>query len=211
MMMIRAEPLFDSWLQLQPHSGSSKNGDAKKYQIWAGAELKAQALHLYFKVEVHSEPVSNVLEKIVFPEGTFAEKVPSRKIDLWKETCFECFIPSTDSTTYLEFNGAPNGNWNFYAFQNYRKGMSAFTISGEVPRLIALSRSEIGVVCEWQIPFTAIKQGFLSEFQELGLTVVLKTESETTYWALVHSGEKPDFHLRSSFIYPVKQIKETSS
>lgn len=39
---------------------------------------------------------------------------------------------------------------------------------------------------------------------EVGITTVVKLASgEVSYWALVHCGKQPDFHLRDSFVADV--------
>ncbi len=43
---------------------------------------------------------------------------------------------------------------------------------------------------------------------ELGISTVLKEkDGKTSYWALVHSGEEPDFHDRRSFVAGLPAIK----
>lgn len=172
------------------------------YQVWGGAELTASALRVRFKIEASD---SREFAKIVLPE---VNSHPDRRDELWKETCFECFIPSRRSDAYLEWNGSPSGDWNAYSFHRYREGMNAFDLSFEgQSRQTTLICSEKQIESEWVIPLLAIRIGGMSagdtqfDFNRVGLTLVLNTSVATTYWALSHEGVKPDFHLSSSFTY----------
>src|SRR3954465_4095195 len=42
--------------------------------------------------------------------------------NLWQHTCFEIFIAPSGMPSYHEFNFAPSGDWNAYAFRKYREG-----------------------------------------------------------------------------------------
>lgn len=179
----------------------------KSFRVWAGAETSASELRLFFKIEAAS-PKEFV--KVHLP-GSIAGSDAQRKKELWKDTCCEVFIPSAHSNAYLEFNGSPNGDWDWYSFRDYREGMVPFQLSSDaipVQRVYNVSPSQVEV--EWTLPLIGIRQGFQSvgenhhEVSAIGLSVVLNTTVATTYWALTHEGLKPDFHLKSSFVYQCK-------
>ena len=170
--------------------------------VFASAQLDDHFLYLRF--EIHN-PNSEQWNEILFPER---KPVGERKSHLWEETCFECFIAASDGSAYLEFNGAPSGSWDFYAFESYRKGQVVFQLEKQdEPQNVQFEKEEHRVLSVWKIPLNALKMGFESvkvqntKIASLGLTTVLKTKSNTYYWALIHSADKPDFHLRASFIY----------
>jgi hypothetical protein len=172
----------------------------RSYRIWTHAELSPSELRIRFKLEAAS---ANEFAKIILPKKN---PQPVRQNEIWKETCFECFIPSAHSDAYLEFNGSPSGNWNWYSFRGYREGMKEFVVPAESqPRQTALSLSDQQIECEWTLPMVGLRLGFLSagdsqfEFNRIGIASVLNTSIATTYWALSHEGIKPDFHLSSSF------------
>lgn len=113
--------------------------------------------------------------------------------ELWKNTCFEAFVCHEGQAAYSEWNMAPTGEWAFFEFSRYRERVSADAPRGPTR-------------CEWkqtgkrQLSLKAQLPCSLTGPLQLALTVVLKHASgETTYWALHHAGEKPDFHLRDSF------------
>jgi hypothetical protein len=123
---------------------------------------------------------------------------PSRKDELWKETCFECFFSVGGSNRYYEFNGSPSGDWALYAFDDYRQGMKhqIFASTSIHPVLVRWEREDHRLICEWNIP------RFTEEFLDgAGITSVIRTADTVSYWAIRHAGEKPDFHLKRSFIH----------
>ena len=137
------------------------------------------------------------LNKIEIP---LPAHTPSRKNELWEETCFEFFLGIKNSSCYWEFNLSPSGDWNIYRFDNYRQGM----------------REEIAVT---SLPFDIQRQSNALQLRlELDLSEIIPTEQsldvaittvvkdkdkEITYWALNHCGEQADFHLRDSFVIEV--------
>ena len=134
--------------------------------------------------------------QIAWPQASSA---PGRKDELWKESCFECFIQDGDGNSYLEFNGSLSGDWNLYSFTAYREGMKAVPVETEnSPKLFVLNQNESMLEVEWKIARSILPK----EVSKLSLTTVLKTnDGSVSYWALEHTGERPDFHLRSSFVY----------
>jgi hypothetical protein len=177
---------------------------ARSYRVSASAELTQSTLRVRFKVEGAS---AKEFAKIILPP---VNPSPVRKNDLWKDTCFECFIPSLHSDAYLEFNGSPSGNWNLYSFRGYREGINEFHLAPEsYPRQTVITFSDHEMVSEWTISTLGLRLGFMSagenqfEFNSLGLTTVLSTSEASLYWALSHEGVKPDFHTRTSFTHRV--------
>ncbi len=175
---------------------------AKAFQISAGAELSSSQIQLHYRIKAQTK---EIFQSIILPDSVAK---PSRVDELWKSTCFECFTPAREGTAYLEFNGAPNGNWNWYAFRDYREGMTSVpVVAGLTPKQVSISRGETELDVKWILPFAGVKQGLLSggagptDLGPFGLTVVLCTQEATTYWAVQHVGVKPDFHLRASFTY----------
>jgi len=179
---------------------------AKLYKVSAGANVTPAQIELRYKIEALT---NEAFAAIVIPP---MPKRPSRKNELWKTTCFECFIPGKGISTYLEFNGSPCGDWNWYSFQNYRAGVKPVSLASRLePKAVSMSKSERELEVTWILPMSGVIQGFAShgesiqQFDPLGLTVVLHTSAVTLYWALNHEGVKPDFHTRGSFTYdPVR-------
>ena len=135
------------------------------------------------------------VEQILVSESSAS---PARKNELWKETCFECFFSMGSSKKYFEFNGSPSGDWALYSFDDYRNGMKDVVVS-ESPVMEKFEKTADKIQCVWRIPY--FSDGIV---QSASIAAVIKgsvTTDPVSYWALKHAGEKPDFHLRESFIH----------
>jgi hypothetical protein len=176
------------------------------YKVSAGAAISTSQIELRYRIE---GTTPEAFSAIVIPE---VSPKPKRTDELWKTTCFECFIPGHETDAYLEFNGSPSGDWNWYGFQSYRSGMKPITASARLePKAVSMSKSDRDLEVTWILPMSGVLQGFnvhgesVQSVDPFGLTVVLHTQLATLYWALNHDGVKPDFHQRASFIYdPVR-------
>ncbi|MBD2439113.1 DOMON-like domain-containing protein [Nostoc sp. FACHB-110] len=121
---------------------------------------------------------------------------PSRKHELWQDTCFEFFVGLKNATSYWEFNLSPAGDWNIYRFDHYRQGMQTETTFIELPFHVEKSAS---FTLNLQLDLAKIIPP--DQKIDVAITSVIKQQNnQITYWALAHKGTKPDFHLRDSFI-----------
>ncbi|MEH1826272.1 MAG: DOMON-like domain-containing protein [Nostoc sp.] len=122
---------------------------------------------------------------------------PSRKYELWEDTCFEFFLGIKDSQRYWEFNLSPAGHWNIYRFDGYRQGMQEETAFEKLPFSVQNKADSLALALDVDL------DKIISENQEIeiGITTVIKyKDGEVIYWALTHQGAAADFHLRDSFI-----------
>ena len=120
---------------------------------------------------------------------------PSRRDGLWRTTCFEAFIRPGAGADYLEFNFSPSGDWAANRFTGYRRGM---TNAGIAAPEIFWSASGRAATLRARIDADALG---LTPSVRLGICAVLETVAgEKSYWALKHSGDKPDFHHPGGFI-----------
>ncbi len=120
---------------------------------------------------------------------------PMRRDGLWRTTCFEAFIKPGAGANYLEFNFSPSGAWAAYHFDGYRRGMTNADVTA--PEI------------NWRAPGRTVElaariedRGLgLSPSARLGISAILETnQNEKSYWALAHTGDKPDFHRADAFI-----------
>ena len=175
-------------------------------------EIRASLRHLGNAIEFEFLIAGSSLEiaDLVWPSA-LAPSQRSRRNELWKSTCLEVFLTGaqanadTDAEPYLEANVSPSGDWNLYAFDRYREGMR--TVSDAV--VAAHIEEKIGepyfrlVGAVRALP--GVPDGDFARLLACGelvfsATAVLEYSSGSReYWALHHAGEKPDFHLRSSF------------
>ena len=127
-------------------------------------------------------------------------KTGVRRDELWQTTCFEFFLSRTDRVNYYEINMSTNGDWNAYAFAKYREGMR---------QIAGVYRNPLQAVRSSDDTLDLSGTLRLADFPlvgpvVLGATAVLEYQDGVKdHWALVHKGEKPDFHLRESFIATV--------
>lgn len=123
---------------------------------------------------------------------------PARKDELWKGTCFELFLAIKDSLQYWEFNMSPSGDWNVYRMEAYRRvGFQEETRIQQLPFDVQKVANGISLLAGIDLSVLDLPE----QEQELGIAAVVRAKDESeTYWALVHPGPQPDFHLRESFI-----------
>ncbi|MFZ2958078.1 MAG: DOMON-like domain-containing protein [Candidatus Ozemobacteraceae bacterium] len=133
--------------------------------------------------------------------------VQERQDKLWEKTCFEFFLGPRGSAQYWEFNLSPNGNWNAYHFQEYRKGMQQEPAFSSLPFQFRRESSEVQLELKVDLNFIIPPEQAL----EVGISAILKfakksafsspsNKSGETFWALVHPGKEPDFHRRDSYV-----------
>ncbi len=122
---------------------------------------------------------------------------PTRRHELWQETCFELFLGPRDSPQYWEFNLSPAGHWNVYGFEAYRQGMH------EEAALTALPFTVIREAASLLLTLEVDVSGFIPVDRPLNaaiVAVIKAQDGELTYWALAHPGPRADFHRRDSFL-----------
>lgn len=130
-------------------------------------------------------------------EVTPPSDTPTRKNELWQNTCFEFFLGIKDSPRYWEFNLSPCGDWNVYNFDDYRQGMREEVTFTMLPFSVQQSEE----CCAIALDIDLDKIVSIEQKIELAITTVIKTNAgEVSYWALAHKGVEADFHLRESFI-----------
>lgn len=87
---------------------------------------KSSALNLAIKYQLSG--ATKVLNEITLLSESTSNK--KRTQELWKNTCFEWFVKSKNSSKYWEFNASPTGEWNFYELDSYRSNLKeSFLIS----------------------------------------------------------------------------------
>jgi hypothetical protein len=192
-------------MRIEPLHPFSECGEAKRagVSLEAFARVHQQDLILEYRLKVQDP---GFLQGLVPALSGARDGGPAgtRKDGLWKETCFEAFIGKNGSDGYFEFNGSVRGDWNLYSFEGYRAGMKEVPVTADpMPRLAGLGVTDGSLELEFSVPLELL--GGESAIGRMGLTAVLKTAQSTSYWAIRHAGEKPDFHLRRSFCHdPVR-------
>ncbi len=122
---------------------------------------------------------------------------PTRKNELWQDTCFEFFIGIKDTPGYWEFNLSPSGDWNVYRFTGYRQGMVEETAFTEMPFRVERRGDNLALSLDLDLAKIILPEAAI----EVAITTVIKDKnSEVSYWALTHKGAAANFHLRDSFV-----------
>ncbi|BAY73616.1 hypothetical protein NIES25_00240 [Nostoc linckia NIES-25] len=122
---------------------------------------------------------------------------PSRKHQLWEDTCFEFFFGIKNSPQYWEFNLSPAGHWNVYRFDGYRQGMREETALTILPFNVKNQPDKLLLTLNIDLDKIISPEQII----EVAITTVIKYRNGgITYWALTHRGAEADFHLRDSFI-----------
>ena len=117
---------------------------------------------------------------------------PARRDGLWRETCCELFLYD-GAGKYREFNFAPSGQWAAYGFAGYRNGGHDYE---------PLRPPEISTDLGNSV---FVLTAFIDARELAGATcaalsaVIVEAGGQTSYWALAHGVEKPDFHDPSCF------------
>jgi len=137
------------------------------------------------------------LTVLVLPEPEAPNATGERCNQLWQSTCWECFVAENDSPVYWEINLSPSHHWNVYHFTGYRQGMSV----PPLPPPVIRSWSKKGLY-RLDAVIAGLPVARNKASWRLGLSAVLAAkDGEKAYFALVHPGEKPDFHHPESFLY----------
>uniref|UniRef100_UPI004056A284 DOMON-like domain-containing protein n=1 Tax=Candidatus Electronema sp. TaxID=2698783 RepID=UPI004056A284 len=158
-----------------------------------GLQLTGSAARSYSGLLISWE-LRGRLKSILLPEQSAA---PLRRDQLWQESCFEFFAAPTVSSQYWEINLSPSGDWNVYAFDEYRAGMREETALAALPFRIVRRTESLRL----ELVFSLDKIIPPEQPLALGISAVLRHRSgRSSYWALTHCGLKPDFHMRESFL-----------
>ncbi|MEH2163298.1 MAG: DOMON-like domain-containing protein [Nostoc sp.] len=126
-----------------------------------------------------------------------SSNTPSRKHELWKDTCFEFFVGIKNSARYWEFNLSPARHWNVYRLDGYRQGMQEETAFIILPFNIQNQPHKLTLALNVNLDKIVSAEQTI----EVAITTVIKhRDDEVSYWALTHQGAEADFHLRDSFV-----------
>jgi len=121
----------------------------------------------------------------------------TRTDELWRHTCFEAFVGSSQSAAYYEFNFAPSKQWAAYRFSNYRTDLCVAT-EINAPQITVRSNPE-RYVLQASVELSPLLFSRCSTLR-VGLSAVIEdTSGHRSYWALAHPPGKADFHHSDSF------------
>lgn len=123
--------------------------------------------------------------------------VPTRKFNLWEETCLEFFLRLQNTTEYWEFNLAPSGDWNVFHFLNYRQNLTEESAYSS----LELAVSQLGDVLSLDLEIDLEPIIHSAPNLDVAITTVIQNSNgELSYWALNHPTSVADFHHQDSFL-----------
>jgi hypothetical protein len=159
-------------------------------------EIKGRAVRDKNILTVHYELAGN-LQDIDIPARNHK---PSRVKGLWENTCFELFAAAGDESPYREFNLSPSGDWNVFRFERYEEHRRVADLK-EDPLFTALPFRTEKQPGTFSLDLGFSLEGIARTDQplEIGISAVVKSGTRS-FWALAHSGPRPDFHRRDSFV-----------
>ncbi len=121
---------------------------------------------------------------------------PQRRDELWQHTCLEWFVAQPQREPYWEFNLSPNGDWNVYQLDGYRRGLQPDGQYGALAVRTSPGERRASFTVTAPLPTSLAT----AEPLELAVTAVLEQRSGAiSYWALHHGGAEADFHRRDGF------------
>lgn len=157
------------------------------FAVWASAERSAAfgetaTLNLWFGV---SAPMNRFVVPVPAP-------APARRDNLWRSTCFECFLKEPGQDPYQEWNFSPSGDWAAYDFESEREGMEIAEVAGAPYIRTEDNLTWWGIGATLSIPADV--------HVAIALSAVLEEQSgQRHYFALHHPSEQPDFHHPDCF------------
>jgi len=111
---------------------------------------------------------------------------------LWRHTCFEMFLRSPESASYVELNLSPSEAWAAYDFTGYRQGMAERAMPRQPDCTARIGGDTL--IFDAAIPMA----GLPPRPWLMGLTAVIEEEGGVmSYWSLAHPPGPPDFHAAS--------------
>lgn len=172
--------------ELQPFATTPSS---ETFQVLCDVELTADALELRYRIQ-------GPIDSLVLPQEVGN---PQFRDELWMSTCLEVFLQPQGQTTYEEWNFSPSGNWAYYHFREYRRPSDG-GLKLQPLEPLQWIRNNHQLLLQVDIP---LFQTFthVDEILQYGVTAVLQLKNgEKQYWALQHAGDRPDFHLATSFV-----------
>ena len=161
----------------------------------------------HIEVDV-ARPSAGSLVLFYFVTGKISDlRIPSvipggHADELWRHTCFEAFIRSSQDEGYYEFNFAPSTQWAAYWFSSYRSGMRVAT-EISAPRIEVQSDAGLYAL-QASLDLDRVSSLPHDAVWHLGLSAVLEeTSGRKSYWAFAHPPGKPDFHHSVCFAHEI--------
>jgi len=164
---------------------------------FAVTRIDVEALRSQTHGLVFAYTVTGTINDLAVPPMAAA----TRTDELWRHTCFEAFVRSSQSAAYYELNFAPSTQWAAYRFGAYRTDMRVAT-EIDAPRITMQSNPE-RYILRASVELGQLQLSRGSRLR-IGLSAVIEEiGGHRSYWALAHPPGKADFHHSDSFALEV--------
>jgi hypothetical protein len=178
----------------QPFSLKNFKEDTFLFGIEIKGNIERRSNTLFASYEIAGD-----LSKIIVPEKKI---IPSRRYNLWENTCLELFIAIKDLPKYWEFNFSPSGDWNVFYFKSYRNegfGNKLYEEGSFLSLPFISQRDPEKLKIKLECDLDVIVRN--NEELDIGISAVVEFRNYgLSYWALKHFENKPNFHTRDSFV-----------
>ncbi len=161
-----------------------KTAQTAKYKLLTELRLIPSGLALRYFVR---GPIAEIHLPKPVKAGAYQE-------GLWEETCFEVFLQSEGSSSYIEWNFSPSGNYWNMGFSGPRIRDEQFS-SLRPLKEIQVKFSETELQLEVEVPLIRLP------CQLAACTILKFRDQSSSHWALKHADSKPNFHNPKSWVH----------
>lgn len=152
-------------------------------------KISNQTLRLRFELEGN-------LENLSWPDFEETRFVKG----LWESTCFEIFLFDQFSEKYREWNFSPSGAYWCADYQSYR---------GRYEERVEVKKPSISAFHSDRESYLQVDFPLEDIHSQLNLCCVLNFNDGLQYYALQHSGQRPDFHRKQDAFLEFNPFDET--
>ena len=169
-------------LLIKRFTGKSQQTQDFPENIQVSYELNIERKILSLKFLIPKDHFPNLSEK--------RNRLKNRKDELWRKTCFECFILYSNEE-YDEWNFDLAGNWQHYRFKSYR--------NPQPPQVTKIDAQAIGfrITQEQEL---ILQLPVEREIMAINPCVILEKKGQFEFYAYAHPEDKADFHHSKFYI-----------
>jgi len=169
-------------LQIKSFSGKSHQTQDFPEDIHVSYELNIQRKILNLKFTIPKDHSPCLSDK--------RDRLKSRKDELWRKTCFECFILYSNGE-YDEWNFDLDGNWQNYHFTSYRSPQPPHATEREVQTIGFLITEDQELILDLPVE---------REIVAINPCVILEKKGQHEFYAYAHPKSQADFHRSEYYI-----------
>ena len=125
-------------------------------------------------------------------------QISRRVIGLWESTCFELFILNNQTLSYYEFNFSSEGHWNSFYFPKKKSPLKQADSFQDIKIDVNLTIDIFRIKATLDL-YSFMPNFWKEESMSFGLTTILESEGNLSYWALSHQDDEPNFHNFKTF------------